>query len=122
MQLSSGPVTLPSPLSVTQPLEQETSESSSDSESSSPVEKELERLSLDEVDEKAPSLDSDADADKESISGSSQVDVSSPYPNIFAVGDAADAFGAINAGHNAYFQVILVSSRVFDSNLLIHDT
>ncbi|CAL1702880.1 unnamed protein product [Somion occarium] len=27
-----------------------------------------------------------------------------PYPNLFAIGDAADAFGAINAGHNAYFQ------------------
>lgn len=28
-----------------------------------------------------------------------------PYPNIFAIGDAADAFGAIPAGHNAYSQV-----------------
>ncbi|OBZ73235.1 Apoptosis-inducing factor B [Grifola frondosa] len=27
-----------------------------------------------------------------------------PYPHVFAIGDAADAFGAINAGHNAYFQ------------------
>lgn len=27
------------------------------------------------------------------------------YPHIFAVGDAADAFGAIAAGHNAYYQV-----------------
>ncbi|PBK68507.1 FAD/NAD(P)-binding domain-containing protein [Armillaria solidipes] len=26
------------------------------------------------------------------------------YPHIFAIGDAADAFGAIKAGHNAYFQ------------------
>lgn len=28
------------------------------------------------------------------------------YPNIFVVGDAADAFGAIAAGHTAYYQVI----------------
>ncbi|TDL24336.1 FAD/NAD(P)-binding domain-containing protein [Rickenella mellea] len=27
-----------------------------------------------------------------------------PYPHIFAIGDASDAFGAINAGHNAYYQ------------------
>lgn len=26
------------------------------------------------------------------------------YPNIFVVGDAADAFGAIKAGHTAYYQ------------------
>ncbi len=32
------------------------------------------------------------------------------YPHIFAIGDAADAFGAIKAGHNAYFQVRLGSS------------
>ena len=28
-----------------------------------------------------------------------------PYPNIFAIGDVADAFGAIPAGHTAYYQV-----------------
>jgi apoptosis-inducing factor 2 len=30
----------------------------------------------------------------------------SPYPHIFAVGDAADAFGALKAGHCAYYQVL----------------
>lgn len=30
-----------------------------------------------------------------------------PYPHLFAIGDAADAFGAVNAGHTAYFQVCL---------------
>jgi len=34
-----------------------------------------------------------------------------PYPHIFAIGDAADAFGAIPAGHNAYAQVSLVLGR-----------
>ncbi|KAJ3928399.1 MAG: hypothetical protein NXY57DRAFT_1100231 [Lentinula lateritia] len=29
---------------------------------------------------------------------------STPYPNIFVAGDAADAFGAIPAGHTAYYQ------------------
>lgn len=28
-----------------------------------------------------------------------------PYPNMFVIGDAADAFGAIPAGHTAYYQV-----------------
>ncbi|KAG6887788.1 hypothetical protein C0992_010740 [Termitomyces sp. T32_za158] len=27
-----------------------------------------------------------------------------PYPHIFVIGDAVDAFGAIAAGHNAYYQ------------------
>lgn len=27
------------------------------------------------------------------------------YPHIFVVGDAADAFGALKAGHTAYWQV-----------------
>ncbi|KAK0477886.1 hypothetical protein IW261DRAFT_1484350 [Armillaria novae-zelandiae] len=30
--------------------------------------------------------------------------VETHYPHIFAIGDAADAFGALKAGHNAYFQ------------------
>ncbi|PBK88257.1 FAD/NAD(P)-binding domain-containing protein [Armillaria gallica] len=30
--------------------------------------------------------------------------VTTQYPHIFAIGDAADAFGAIKAEHNAYFQ------------------
>lgn len=30
-----------------------------------------------------------------------------PYPHIFAIGDAADAFGAIPAGHNAFAQVCI---------------
>ena len=32
-----------------------------------------------------------------------RVDV--PHPHLFAIGDAADAFGAIKAGHTAHFQV-----------------
>jgi hypothetical protein len=28
-----------------------------------------------------------------------------PYPHIFVIGDAADAFSALKAGHNAYYQV-----------------
>lgn len=49
---------------------------------------------------------------KLSLSGSSDaqatadVALDAPYPHIFAVGDAADTFGAINAGHTAAFQVI----------------
>ena len=34
------------------------------------------------------------------------------YPNIFAIGDAADAFGAIPAGHNAYAQGELAAKNI----------
>ena len=33
----------------------------------------------------------------------------SGYSHVFAVGDVADAFGAIKAGHTAYWQVRLCS-------------
>ncbi|KDQ22877.1 hypothetical protein PLEOSDRAFT_1050631 [Pleurotus ostreatus PC15] len=35
-----------------------------------------------------------------------------PYPHIFAVGDAADAFGAIQAGHTAYAQAELAGKNI----------
>ncbi|KAF7985474.1 hypothetical protein HWV62_5243 [Athelia sp. TMB] len=35
-----------------------------------------------------------------------------PYPHIFAIGDAADAFGAINAGHIAYRQGELAARNI----------
>ncbi|GJE90645.1 hypothetical protein PsYK624_067890 [Phanerochaete sordida] len=31
-------------------------------------------------------------------------DVDIPYPHLFAIGDAADAFGAVKAGHTAHYQ------------------
>ncbi|KAJ3855306.1 hypothetical protein EV368DRAFT_72357 [Lentinula lateritia] len=39
------------------------------------------------------------------LDGSDVAELSTPYPNIFVAGDAsADAFGAIPAGHTAYYQ------------------
>ncbi|EJU06475.1 FAD/NADP-binding domain-containing protein [Dacryopinax primogenitus] len=35
-----------------------------------------------------------------------------PWPNIFAVGDAADAFGAIKAGHTAYYQAEVAARNI----------
>ncbi|TCD71952.1 hypothetical protein EIP91_000084 [Steccherinum ochraceum] len=35
-----------------------------------------------------------------------------PYPHWFAVGDAADTFGAINAGHTAYAQALVAANNV----------
>ncbi|KAJ6511015.1 hypothetical protein C8R45DRAFT_814405 [Mycena sanguinolenta] len=35
-----------------------------------------------------------------------------PYPHIFVIGDAADAFGAIPAGHNAYYQAEVAARNV----------
>lgn len=40
----------------------------------------------------------------------------SQFPHIFAIGDSADAFGAIKAGHTAYYQVRLIMfGRLRDS-------
>lgn len=35
-----------------------------------------------------------------------------PYGHIFVIGDAADAFGAIKAGHNAYYQAEVASKNI----------
>jgi hypothetical protein len=35
-----------------------------------------------------------------------------PYPHIFVVGDAADAFGALKAGHTAYFQAEVAARNI----------
>ena len=35
-----------------------------------------------------------------------------PYPHIFVVGDAADAFGAIKAGHTAYWQAEVAARNI----------
>lgn len=37
-----------------------------------------------------------------------EINLVTPYPHIFVIGDAADAFGALHAGHNAYFQVSVI--------------
>lgn len=34
------------------------------------------------------------------------------YPNIFVVGDSADAFDAIQAGHTAYYQSIVAAKNI----------
>ncbi|KAJ3980893.1 FAD/NAD-binding domain-containing protein [Lentinula detonsa] len=49
----------------------------------------------------APSLQDD---DSELNSNETEEVETTPYQNIFVVGDAADAFGAIPAGHTAYYQ------------------
>ncbi|KAK7002460.1 hypothetical protein R3P38DRAFT_3215620 [Favolaschia claudopus] len=36
-----------------------------------------------------------------------------PYPHIFAIGDTANAFGAIPAGHNAYYQAEVAARNVW---------
>ena len=48
-------------------------------------------------------VDSELGDDEESFS-TTEPEESTPYPHIFAIGDAADAFGSIKAGHCAYFQ------------------
>ncbi|KAJ3875193.1 FAD/NAD-binding domain-containing protein [Lentinula edodes] len=59
------------------------------------IEEPLSGLSISEEDDDV--LDSNLD-------GEDGAELSTPYPNIFVAGDAADAFGAIPAGHTAYYQ------------------
>ncbi|PBK73897.1 FAD/NAD(P)-binding domain-containing protein [Armillaria solidipes] len=57
-------------------------------------------------------------APSESVSSTSSTPVSeeeyedTPYGNIFVIGDAADAFGAIQAGHNAYAQADVAAKNI----------
>ncbi|KAK7028583.1 hypothetical protein R3P38DRAFT_3518693 [Favolaschia claudopus] len=44
-------------------------------------------------------------------------ELTTPYPHIFAIGDAANAFGAIPAGHNAYYQAEVAARNVLQ---LVH--
>lgn len=101
LQISSGPVSISPPPSPSQSFDQDSSLSSSETDEAL-VEKKLGELLLE--DEQATASSSSSSDDVEEVA--TEPDVFSPYPNIFVVGDAADAFGAIKAGHNAYFQVI----------------
>lgn len=47
--------------------------------------------------------------DETELRGRHPCELQSPYPNIFVVGDSADAFGALQAGHTAWYQVHLFS-------------
>lgn len=52
-------------------------------------------------------------SDRPLPTGSAQPDeMEVPHPHLFAIGDAADAFGAIKAGHTAHYQVRLAVVRV----------
>ncbi|KAJ7760896.1 hypothetical protein DFH07DRAFT_771684 [Mycena maculata] len=45
-------------------------------------------------------------------SAATDLEEATSYPHIFVVGDAADAFGAIPAGHNAYYQAEVAARNV----------
>ena len=51
------------------------------------------------------------EADEED-EGESEPLPATPYPHVFVVGDAADAFGAIKAGHTAYWQAEVAARNV----------
>ncbi|THH32083.1 hypothetical protein EUX98_g2115 [Antrodiella citrinella] len=42
--------------------------------------------------------------------GDAELDV--PHPHLFAIGDAADTFGAINAGHTAHAQALVAANNI----------
>ncbi|KAL0565631.1 hypothetical protein V5O48_016390 [Marasmius crinis-equi] len=53
----------------------------------------------------SPSISSDEEELEEQVQEREEpVEKWTPYPHIFCVGDSADAFGAIKAGHTAYWQ------------------
>ncbi|KAF7358536.1 Apoptosis-inducing factor B [Mycena venus] len=52
----------------------------------------------------SPSSPSSPDTSDSAADAEPDTEATSPYPHVFVIGDAADAFGAIPAGHNAYFQ------------------
>jgi len=70
--------------------------------SSSPVSLSNEDGSLEKIPSLLDSLDLD-DAEESQPT---------PYGHIFVIGDAADTFGAIKAGHNAYFQAAVASRNI----------
>ncbi|KAF9030951.1 FAD/NAD(P)-binding domain-containing protein [Hymenopellis radicata] len=43
---------------------------------------------------------------------STEAPPTTPYPHIFVVGDCADAFGAIQAGHTAYYQTEVAARNI----------
>ncbi|KAK7002464.1 hypothetical protein R3P38DRAFT_3605595 [Favolaschia claudopus] len=60
---------------------------------------------------------SSAVSDEEGVEGEEEEEeeeeeLTTPYPHIFAIGDAANAFGAIPAGHNAYYQAEVAARNV----------
>lgn len=68
----------------------------------------LEKLALDESN--APSEESVSSIESTPVSEEEVEDT--PYGNIFVIGDAADAFGAIQAGHNAYAQADVAAKNI----------
>lgn len=78
------------------------------------LEEALAQVALDNVNvnEFSPSVDSEEQKFLDNTTKET-----TPYPNIFVIGDAADAFGAIPAGHTAYHQV---RSSMFCSFSLSH--
>ncbi|KAJ7100583.1 hypothetical protein C8R43DRAFT_247667 [Mycena crocata] len=87
MQLGMLPSSPPTPASSVP-----SSSSSADSGDITSLEEALARIALQA---EASVADDDTSEDAEETT---------PYPHIFVVGDAADAFGAVPAGHNAYYQ------------------
>jgi apoptosis-inducing factor 2 len=58
-----------------------------------------------------PSAEEEAeDVDERADDGRPRLHV--PYPHLFCIGDAADAFGALKAGHTAYYQAEVAARNV----------
>ncbi|PCH34901.1 iron uptake cluster protein [Wolfiporia cocos MD-104 SS10] len=53
-----------------------------------------------------PSNPAAPDMPVDSAKGSGDEHLHVPHPHLFAIGDAADAFGAMNSGRSSYFQLI----------------
>jgi hypothetical protein len=57
-----------------------------------------------------PSDTAEEDAGEDALSDDAHLTV--PHPHLFAIGDAADAFGALKAGHTAYWQAEIAARNI----------
>ncbi len=69
-----------------------------------------ERLSLENSYEYETETDEEEEYDSEGDDAA--MDETTPYPHIFVIGDAANAFGAIKAGHTASFQADVAAANI----------
>ncbi|KAF8880312.1 hypothetical protein BD779DRAFT_1549565 [Infundibulicybe gibba] len=95
----------PVPVASSEPSPPASQPASREPESATTLEAALEQLALADLEVAADDNRDDEASELKDDDGSEPEELEqTPYPHIFAVGDAADAFGAIAAGYNAYFQ------------------
>ena len=88
---------------------------SPDHDSSLPSELDLNQLDLREESPALETLEGEYSVDmtaQAADEGELEILPETPFPHIFVVGDCADAFGAIKAGHTAYWQAEVAARNI----------